>query len=104
MDLASGECRLEDVRGIERPLGRTRSDKGVQLVDVDDGVLILHQLLHDRLEPLLKLAAVLGAGHDQGKVERQNALLGQERQNHATGDALRETFHDGGLADARLAD
>jgi hypothetical protein len=37
----------------------------VQFVDKDDGVLILHQLLHDGLEPLLELTAILGAGHDE---------------------------------------
>jgi hypothetical protein len=37
----------------------------VQLVNEDDGVLILHQLFHDGLEALFELAAVLGAGDDQ---------------------------------------
>src|SRR5215472_14320750 len=46
-------------------------DERVQLVDEDDGVLRLHQFLHDRLQPFLKLAAVLRACNDQRKVERQ---------------------------------
>ena len=76
----------------------------MQLIDEDDGVLILHQLLHDGFEPLFELAAILGAGHDQRKIERQNALVGQERRHVALGDLLRQTFHNGGLAHARLAD
>ena len=34
----------------------------------------------------------------------ENALVGEERWNFAVGDALRQAFDDGGLADARLAD
>ena len=76
----------------------------MQLVDEDDGVLILHQLLHDGLEPLFKLAAILGAGDDQRKIERQDPLVGEKARHVALGDALREPFDDGGLADARLSD
>src|ERR1035437_5401117 len=56
---------------------------GWQLVDEDDGVLVLHQLLHNGFEPLFKLAAILGAGHDQREVQRQDALVGQERRHVA---------------------
>ena len=104
LDFAARKGRLQDVGGVQRPFGRTRAHQGVQLVDEDDGVLVLHQLLHDGLEPLFELAAVLGAGHDQRKVQRQDALVGQERRHVALGDALRQAFHDGGLAHARLAD
>ena len=76
----------------------------MQLVNEDDGVLILHQFLHDGLQPLFELAAILGAGDDQRKIQRQNALIGQEAGHVAVGDALGQAFDDGGLADARLAD
>ena len=104
LDFAARKRRLQDVGGVQRAFRRTRAHQGVQLVDEDDGVLVLHQLLHDGLEPLFELAAVLGAGHDQRKVQRQDALVGQERRHVAFGDALRQAFHDGRLADARLAD
>ena len=104
LDFAARERRLQDVGGVERAFGRAGAHQGVQLVDEDDGVLILHQLLHDGLEPLFELAAVLGAGDDQRKIERQDALVGQERRHVALGDALRQALDDGGLADARLAD
>ena len=104
LDFAARQRRLQDVGGVERTFRRTGAHQRVQLVDEDDGVLILHQLLHDGLEPLFKLAAVLGAGDDQRKIERQDALVGQEGRHVAVGDALRQAFDDGGLADARLAD
>ena len=104
LDLAARKRRLQNIGGVERAFGRSRAHQRVQLIDEDDGVLILHQLLHDGLEALFKLAAVLGAGHDERKIERQNALVGQERRHVALGDALRQAFDDGGLAHARLAD
>ena len=65
---------------------------------------LLGQLLHDRLEALLELAAVLRAGDDERDVEREDALVGQEVRHVAVDDLLRQPFDDGRLADARLAD
>jgi len=76
----------------------------VQLINKDDGVLALHQFLHDGLEPLFELSAVFGSGDNQRKVQRENALIGEEWWNIAIGDTLREPFNDGGLADAGLSD
>ncbi len=104
LNLAARERGLQNISGIERSLRGTRADQRMQLVDEDDGVLILHQLLHDGLEPLFELAAILGASHDQRKIERQNALVRQERRHVALGDLLRQTLHDRRLADAWLAD
>ena len=104
LDFAAGEGGLEDVGGVERAFGGAGADEGVELVDEDDGVLILHQLFHDGLEALFELAAVLGAGDDEREVEGEDALVGEEAGNVAVGDALGEAFDDGGLADAGLAD
>ena len=61
-------------------------------------------LLEHGLEPLLELAAVLGAGHQRAEVERDDALVLEVLWHVATDDSLRETLDDRGLADARLAD
>ena len=76
----------------------------MQLVDEDDDVRVVGQLLHDRLEALFELTAVLRAGDDQRDVEGEDALVGQEVRHVAVDDLLRQPFDDGGLADARLAD
>jgi hypothetical protein len=76
----------------------------MQLVDEHDDVRVLGELLHDRLEALFELPAILGAGDDQRDVERQDPLVGEEVRHVAVDDFLRETFHDRGLADAGLAD
>ena len=103
MNLAAGKRRLEDIGRVERPFRRPRSHQGVQFVDEDDGVLRLHQFLHDGLQALLELAAVFGARHDQGQVEAQDALVGQERRHVAVRDALRQPLHNRGLSHSRLA-
>ena len=103
-DLAARERRLQDVGRVERAFGRAGADQRVQLVDEHDDVRVLGQLLHDRLEALFELAAVLRAGDDQRDVEREDALVGEEVRHVAVDDLLRQPFDDGGLADARLAD
>ena len=103
-NFAARERRLENVGGIERPLGRSRAHQRVQLVDEHDDVRVLGELLHDRLQALFELTPVLGAGHDQRNVERQHPLVGQEVRDVAAHDLLRQPFHDRGLADTRLAD
>jgi hypothetical protein len=76
----------------------------VELVDEQDRVVRVAQLLDDLLEPLLELAAVLGAGHERADVERQDALVQQRLRHVAADDAVRQALGDGRLADARLAD
>src|SRR5580698_9445135 len=104
LNLAARKGRFQNIGGIEGTFGGTRSHQSVQLIDEDDGVLILHQLLHDGLQALFKLPAILGARNDERKIESQDALVGQERGNVAIGDLLSQAFHNCGFADARLAD
>ena len=74
----AGQRRLEDVGGVDRALGRARADEGVQLVDEeDDRCPPTADLVHDRLQALLELAAVLGAGHHGGQVEGDHPLVEQ---------------------------
>ena len=57
-----------------------------------------------RLEPILELAAILGAGDERAHVEPDDALVLQAFGHVAADDALRQALDDGGLADAGLAD
>ena len=65
---------------------------------------VLADLVDDRLQPLLELAAVLGAGDHAGQVERDEALAGQRLGHLVVDDPLGDALDDGGLADAGLAD
>ncbi len=105
VQLAARERRLEHVAGVDRAFGLAGADHGVQLVDEDDGAaLVCGDLLEHGLQPLLELAAVLGAGEQRRHVERQHALVLQRLGHFAVDDALREAFDDRGLAHAGLAD
>ena len=78
LDFATRKRGLQNVGGIERTLGLTGTHQGMQLIDENDSVLRFHQFLHDGLEPLLELPAILGAGDDQGKVQGQDAFIRQK--------------------------
>src|SRR5690606_34070268 len=80
-----------------------RADDGVHLVDErDDLALGVLDLLEDRLEPLLELAAVLGARHHAGQVERDDPLVLERLGDVTLDDPLGQAFDDGRLADAGL--
>ncbi len=103
--LAPGEHRLDHVAGVHRTLGGARSDDGVQLVDErDDLAGGVGDLLQHRLQALLELAAVLGAGEHRSDVEGDQPLALETLRHVAVGDALGEPLDDRRLADARLAD
>eukprot|EP01136_Pigoraptor_vietnamica_P037821 Opistho-1_new@106316 len=105
VQLAARQRGLQHVAGVDRTFGLAGAHHGVDLVDEDDGLaLVLRHFLQHALEPLLELAAVLGARQQQRHVEHQHALA-LERLRHLAGhDALRQALDDGGLADAGLAD
>src|SRR5437764_245996 len=83
----SRERRLEHVRGIHCPFGRAGADERVELVDEEDDVSVaLLDLLDDRLEAILELAAVLRSRDHRAEVERRHPLvleaLGDVAFNH----------------------
>src|SRR6202790_5039829 len=104
LNFAARKRGLENVGGVQRAFRGAGAHQRVQFVDEHDGVLAFHQFLHDGFEALFELSAVFCAGDDERKVERKDALVGQEGRDIAIGDALRQTFHDRRLADTRLAD
>ena len=67
LQLAARQRRLEDVGRVDRAFGRAGADERVQLVDEQHRVVGVAQLLDDLLEPLLELAAVLGAGDERSR-------------------------------------
>src|SRR5688572_8873088 len=104
LQLTPRERRLQHVARVNRSLGRACADERVQLVDEQDDVLVLRDLVHDRLEALLELTAILRARDDGGHVEREHAVVAERLRALAIGDELRESFDDRRLADAGLAD
>ncbi len=104
LDLAAGQRRLQDIGGVHGALGGAGADHGVELVDEDDDIADGAQLLEDLLQALLELAAVLGAGHQGGDVQGNQALAFQRLRDVGGDDSMGQPFDDGSLADAGLAD
>ena len=105
VELAAGEHRLEQVRGVHGALGGAGTDDGVELVDEqDDLAFAVLDLLEDGLQPLLELAPELGAGDQRAEIERDDPLVLEALGDVAADDPLGETLDDGRLADPRLAD
>ena len=104
LDLAAGQGGLQDVGGVDRPLGPAGADERVQLVDEEDRVLGAADLVHDGLDPLLELAAVLGAGDHHRQVEDHDPAVAQQLGHVAVDDHLGQALDDRRLADARLAE
>ena len=102
-NLAARERRLEDVGGVERAFCRPGADQRVQLIDEHDDVRVLGELLHDRLEALFELSAILRARHNQRDVQRENPFVREEVRHITAHDLLRQALDDGRLADAWLA-
>jgi hypothetical protein len=103
LHFAPGQGRLEDIGRVQAALRGAGADDAVDLVDEQDHAGILGGLGDDRLQPLLELAAVLGPGHHQAQVQRVDPLVLQARRHHALEDLLGQSFDDGGLAHAGLA-
>ena len=105
VQLAPGQHGLEQVARVHGALGLARAHDGVQLVDKeDDAALGLFDLVEDGLQPLLKLAAVLGPGDQGTHVQGEDGLVLQGGGHVPLDDPLGQPLGDGGLAHAGLAD
>ena len=70
---------LEQVGRVERAAGRgAGADDRVDLVDEQDRLRAFGELLQHGLQPLLEVAAVLGAGQERAHVERVHLVFAQE--------------------------
>ena len=104
LELAAGEHRLEDAGGVDRALRGTGTDEGMDFVDEQDDVATGLDFFQDLLQALFEITAVSRASHEGSEVKRVHLLV-LDRVWHVVGDdALRQAFHNGGFADARLAD
>ena len=90
---AGGQRRLQQVGRVERAARRgAGADDRVDLVDEEDRLRVLGELLQHRLQALLEIAAVLGAGEQRAHVERVDLVLVQELGHVAFVDAAREAL------------
>ncbi len=105
VEFTPGQHGLEHVARVHGTFRPARTHDVVHLVDEEqDPSLAGLDLVQDRLEPLLELAPVLGAGHERSHVQGEDRLVLEPLGHVAAHDALGQSLHDGGLAHAGLAD
>ncbi|KAJ8517777.1 hypothetical protein ON010_g18280 [Phytophthora cinnamomi] len=102
---AASQRRFEHVGGVRGAFIAAGAHERVQLVDEEDhlALALVHVLQHG-LEPLLELAAELGAGHERRQVQRHHLLVLEAVGHLPQRDALRQALGHRRLAHARLAD
>ena len=106
VQLTARQHRLQHVRRVHRAFGRAGADDGVQLVDEqNDWPCDVGDFLQDGLQALFEFAAILGAG-DRARPCRARRCACSCRPSGTSPRTIRcgQTFDDGGLADAGLAD
>ena len=104
LHLAGGECRLEQIRGIQRTArGRAGADQRVDFVNEQDGMRVILQCLENTLQALFEIATILGAGEQGAHIERIDIRLGENFRHVALDDLARQALGDGGLADTGFA-
>src|SRR5579862_6364828 len=90
LQLAACERRLDDIAGIDRTFGRTRTDEGVQLVDEENDLAGgPADLVHHAFHTLFELAPILSSSDEAGEVERDDAALSQGFGDFALDNSLR---------------
>ena len=104
LDLPAGEGGFHDIGGVHGPLRVAHAHQVVQLVDEEDDVAGAADLADEALDPLLKLAAELGACHQGSEVQQVDFLVCQAGGDFALHDVLGNALGDGRLAHARLTD
>ena len=104
LQLVAPERGLENVRRVDRALGRARADDRVQLVDEENHIPRSLHLVQDALDALFKVAAVLCAREHGRQVHTHNTLVAQVLGHVAVRNALRQPLGHRRLADAGLAD
>ncbi len=104
LQLPGRQRRLQQVRRIQRAArGATRTDQRVDLVDEQHRIGVGLQLLEHRLQPLLEVAAVLGASQQRAHVQRVDDRLVEDLRHVVLDDAPGQALGDRGLADTGLA-
>ena len=104
LDFAACKGGLEHVGGIEGAAGAAGADDGVYLVYKYNDVRVFLQLVEHSLHAFLELAAVFGACHEGGEVERDDPFVVEGARNTALDDAQCQTLGNGAFAHAGFAD
>ena len=104
LKFATGQRRFKDVGGIHRTFCATGANHRVDFIEKEDDIACALGFVDNLFKPLLKLSAILGSGNDSCHIQRHDSLRLHLFRHLATVNRLSETFGNGGLAHASLAD
>mmetsp|Transcript_30436 Transcript_30436/g.59456 ORF Transcript_30436/g.59456 Transcript_30436/m.59456 type:complete len:202 (-) Transcript_30436:10-615(-) len=101
--LSASESGFEHLPSVHAALAPPRTDHQMNLVnEEDDAALRCSHLLENPLEPLLKVPAVLGTGHNRRQIQAPHRLI-PDRLGHLSGhNTLSKTLRNGSFAHTRL--
>ena len=94
LQLTAGQHRLEDAGRVDRALGGTGTDEGVDLVDEQHDVAAGADLLEHLLQALLEVTAVARTGDEGAEVEGVDLLVLERLGHVAADDVLGEALDD----------
>ena len=75
LQIAAGEGGLQDIGRVGRTLGRAGPHNGMHLINKQNDISSLFDLVNRRLDALLKVAAILGAGDHAGQIEGDHPFV-----------------------------
>ena len=105
MQLAPGQRRLQHVTCVHGAFSFTGTHHGMQFVDEQDDLAFLFaEIVQHGLEPLFELAPKFRTRDQRAQIQGKNSLRLQALGHLTVHNALGQTFDDGGLTYAGLAD
>ena len=104
LNFAARERRLQDIRRVHGALTVAGAHQIVHLVNEQNNIALGLHLVHQTLDPALKLATKLGAGHQCGQVQQIDLFVCQARRHLPLSNANGQPLGNGSLTHARLAD
>ena len=72
------------------------------LINEDNDIIILFQLLDERLDTLFKLTTIFRTGHDAGHIKTHNPLVEKDRRCMALHNELGKSFYNGTFSYSRF--
>ena len=104
VQFATRQHGFEHVGGIHRAFRCACAHQCMQFIDKeDDAALGTCDLFQHGLQAFLEFATILGSCDQRAQVKRDDLFAGQGLGHITTHDTLRQSLHNGGFSNARLA-
>ncbi len=103
-DVASGECGLQDIGGIQSAGSIAGTDERMNFIDEEDDIRRVLYFADELFQARFEFSAETGSGDDEREVERENPFFREEIAGRSFSDFFRERGHERGFSDTRIAE